>query len=66
MRGCSLSVSQVEYLYPPGTLLQSAKRVRAALGLQRNSSRGEGLGGSTEPTAKAVMRVVDVVPIMGA
>ena len=57
------SLVQVEFLYPPGTLLQSAKKVRAAFGIQRNSSRGDKLGNSA--ATAAMLRVVDVVPIMG-
>ena len=58
---------QVEYLYPPGTLLQSAKNVRAVLGLKRNISRGEGLlaPAAAAPASTAVLRVVDVIPIFG-
>ena len=61
----SVFPNEVEYLYPPGTLLQSKRSVHAALGISRGTSRGEGLAaapGQAESHARQ-LKVVDVVPL---
>ena len=56
--------TEKEYLYPPNMLLETTTTYRVPVGLQRNSSRGEGLTGNgvAGGAAEQGVKVVEVEP----